>query len=153
MKNITVYTDGGVRGNGKENNIGAYAYYLEWNGNVKTFSAGERNTTNNIMEIKAAVEALKALKEPCEVNIHSDSAYLVNAINMKWIDGWKRNGWRRKEKNKFVELKNKELWMELYELVRKHKTKFIKVKGHSDCELNNLVDKLLNDEMDKMEGK
>ncbi len=151
MKNIIVYTDGGVRGNGNENNIGAYAYYLEWNGKVKTFSAGERNTTNNIMEIKAAVEALKALKMPCEVHIHSDSAYLVNAINMKWIDGWKRNGWRRKEKNKFVELKNRELWMELYDLIHKHKVKFIKVKGHSDCELNNLVDQLLNEEMDKME--
>ncbi len=153
MKNVIIYTDGGVRGNGKEKNIGAYAYYLEWNGKTKMFSNAETNTTNNIMELKAAVEALKALKEPCNVKLYSDSAYLVNAINMKWIDGWKKNGWKRRERNKLVELKNDDIWKSLYELIHKHKVEFIKVKGHSDNNLNNLVDKLLNDEMDKFENK
>lgn len=153
MKNVIIYTDGGVRGNGKEKNIGAYAYYLEWNGKTKMFSNAETNTTNNIMELKAAVEALKALKEPCNVKLYSDSAYLVNAINMKWIDGWKKNGWKRRERNKLVELKNDDIWKSLYELIHKHEVEFIKVKGHSDNNLNNLVDKLLNDEMDKFENK
>ena len=153
MFDVIIYTDGGVRGNGSVNNIGAFAYYLQCNDRTKTYSEGHKNTTNQRIEVKAAIEALKALKFKCNAYIHSDSAYLVNAINNKWIDGWKANGWRRKVKNKFEELKNDDLWKELDEQLSRHNVTFIKVKGHSDCELNNLVDKLLNDEIDKMEEK
>lgn len=152
MKEIICYTDGGCRGNGASNNIGSYAYYLNYKGHIKTFSEGFRNVTNNQMELLAAIKALKALKEPCKVRLHSDSAYVVNAVNEKWINGWKRSNWIRRSGNKEFELANKELWQELYECLQEHDVEFIKVKGHSDDELNNLVDKLLNEEMDKMEN-
>ena len=97
------------------------------------------NTTNNIMEITAVIEGLKMLKYECEVEIYSDSAYVVNAFNNHWIDGWMRKNWINSNREP---VKNKELWQELYDLTKKHKVKFIKVKGHSDNEFNNRCDEL-----------
>ena len=94
------------------------------------------------MEITAAVEGLKMLKFPCEVNLYSDSAYVVNSFNQGWIYKWKKNGWQTSSKEP---VKNKELWEELYELTKIHKVNFIKVKGHSDNEYNNRCDKLAKD--------
>ena len=91
------------------------------------------------MEMTAVIEALKLLKEPCIVNLHSDSAYVVNAFNEHWIEGWLAKGWVNSKKEP---VKNKELWIELIELTNKHKVKFIKVKGHSTNELNNRCDYL-----------
>jgi len=151
MKEIIIYTDGGARNNGSENNIGAFAYYLNYNGYEKSFSKGYRNVTNNQMELLAVIESLKILNQKCSVKIHSDSAYIVNAIKNRWIDGWYKNNWRRRSGTKYEELKNADLWKELYTLINFHEVEFIKVKGHSDCEFNNYVDELLNKEMDKME--
>ena len=96
----------------------------------KEISGGEKNTTNNIMEITAVIEGLRSLKYPCDVEIYSDSAYVVNAFNQKWIDSWKKNGWKNSNKE---EVKNRELWQELDELCNMQNSfKFIKVKGKND---------------------
>ncbi len=105
-----------------------------------------KNTTNNIMELSAVVEALSLLKEPCNVELYSDSAYVINAINQKWLHNWKKNNWKTASKSK---VKNKELWQNLDELLKKHSVKFIKVKGHSDNEYNNRCDELANEAMDE----
>lgn len=136
MKEITIYTDGACSGNPGPGGWGAV---LIFQGNQKEISGGAKDTTNNIMEMTAVIEALKLLKEPCIVNLHSDSAYVVNAFNEHWIDGWIAKGWVNSKKEP---VKNKELWLELIELTNKHKVKFIKVKGHSTNELNNRCDYL-----------
>ena len=105
----------------------------------KEISGGKSDTTNNVMEITAVIEGLKLLKYPCEVEVYSDSAYVVNAFNQKWIDGWKKNGWKNSSKD---EVKNRELWEELDKLTSIHNVKFIKVKGHADNEFNNRCDEL-----------
>lgn len=105
----------------------------------KEISGGNPQTTNNIMEITAVIEGLKMLKYKCDVEIYSDSAYVVNAFNNKWIYGWIKNNWINSNKEP---VKNKELWQELYLLVKKHEVKFIKVKGHSDNKYNNRCDEL-----------
>lgn len=103
------------------------------------------------MELRAAIEGLKALKEPCRVKLYSDSAYLINSFNEGWIDNWKRNGWTRGDKKE--ELKNQDLWKELERLTNVHSVDFIKVKGHSDNEYNNRCDKLATGEILKMKEK
>ena len=105
----------------------------------KEISGASKNTTNNIMELTAVVEALKLLKEPCDVSIYSDSAYVVNAFEKEWIKGWQKNNWVNSSKQP---VKNKEIWEELIELLNKHAYKFIKVKGHADNEFNNRCDEL-----------
>ena len=103
----------------------------------KEISGGKRDTTNNVMEITAVIEGLKLLKYPCEVEVYSDSAYVVNAFNQGWIDNWQKNNWKTASKEP---VKNRELWEELYDFTKKHQIKFIKVKGHSDNEFNNRCD-------------
>ena len=136
MKKVTIYTDGACSGNPGPGGWGAILMYNE---NKKEISGAEKETTNNIMEITAVLEALKLLKEPCEVKVYSDSAYVVNAFNQKWIDKWQKNNWKTSGKD---DVKNRELWEELYDLVQKHDVEFIKVKGHSDNEYNNRCDHL-----------
>ena len=118
---------------------GGWGTVLMYKDNKKEVSGANPQTTNNIMEITAVIEGLKALKFECEVEIYSDSAYVVNAFNSHWIDGWKKNGWKNSQKE---EVKNKELWQELDLLVKKYKVKFIKVKGHSTNKYNNRCDEL-----------
>ena len=113
----------------------------------KELSGGNKNTTNNIMEITAVLEGLKCLKHECEVEVYSDSAYVVNAFNQGWIYNWKKNNWKTADKSP---VKNKELWEELYELTKKHKVTFIKVKGHADNIYNNRCDELARN---AIEGK
>ena len=136
MKKVTIYTDGACSGNPGPGGWGAILMY---NGTSKEISGASKDTTNNIMEITAVLEALKLLKEECEVQVYSDSAYVVNAFNQGWIYNWRKNNWRTAGKDP---VKNQELWQELYELTQKHKVEFIKVKGHSDNEYNNLCDKM-----------
>ena len=107
--------------------------------NKKEISGGKKDTTNNIMEITAVIEGLKLLKYPCEVDLYSDSAYVVNCFNQGWIYNWQKNNWKTANKEP---VKNKELWEELYNLTKTHKVNFIKVKGHSDNEYNNRCDEL-----------
>ncbi|ERI95653.1 ribonuclease HI [Clostridiales bacterium oral taxon 876 str. F0540] len=147
MKSVTIYTDGACRGNGKENTIGAFGIVFMYNGVKKEVKQAFRNTTNNIMELSAVIQALSMLKEPCEVKLYSDSAYVINAINQKWIDNWQRNGWKSASKEP---VKNRELWEKLIGLLKYHKVQFIKVKGHSDNELNNRCDELANEAMDEL---
>jgi ribonuclease HI len=102
------------------------------------------------MELTAAIEGLKKLKEPCSVNLYSDSAYLINAFLQGWIDKWIKNGWKR---NKNEEVKNVELWKELVRLSDYHTINWIKVKGHADNDYNNLCDKLATGAIKKAQGK
>lgn len=126
MEKVTIYTDGACSGNPGPGGWGAILMYQ---GNKKEISGGKSDTTNNVMELTAVIEALKMLKYPCEVELYSDSAYVVNAFIQKWIDNWMKNDWKTSNKEP---VKNQELWKELYNLTKVHKVKFIKVKGHSD---------------------
>ena len=110
-----------------------------YKGNKKEISGAKNDTTNNVMELTAVIEALKLLKFPCKVSVYSDSAYVVNAFLQKWILGWQRNNWKTSDKK---DVKNKELWQELINLTKIHKVTFIKVKGHSDNQFNNRCDEL-----------
>ncbi len=143
MKEIDIYTDGACSGNPGPGGWGAV---LLFNGHQKEISGFERHTTNQRMEIKAAVEALKALKEPCRVRLHSDSAYLINAFVQNWFGGWERNGWLTSKKTPVV---NQDLWQEILALSRYHQVRWVKVKGHSDNEWNNRCDFLARQEIEK----
>lgn len=110
-------------------------------------SGGEKETTNNRMEMLAVINGLKALKFPCTVLIHSDSAYVVNAFNQGWIYSWAKKGWKGADKKP---VKNVELWQELLDLSKKHELTFVKVKGHSDNELNNRCDFLAREQVEKI---
>jgi|MGYP000575335351 ribonuclease HI len=136
MEEITIYTDGACSGNPGPGGWGAILMM----GDVrKEISGGSENTTNNIMELSAVIEALKLLKRPCKVNVFSDSAYVVNAFNQKWIYGWIKKNWRTAGGDS---VKNKELWQELYSLTKVHNVTFNKVKGHADNEFNNRCDEM-----------
>ena len=139
MKKVTLYTDGACSGNP---GIGGWGAVLIFNGHEKRISAAAENTTNNRMEVTAVIEGLKCLKEPCEVDVYSDSAYTVNAFNNGWIFGWAKSGWCKADKKPLL---NSDLWQELYSLTKIHKLTFIKVKGHADNEYNNICDKLATD--------
>ena len=147
MKEVTIYTDGACRGNGKENTIGGFGIVLIYNESIKEVKEACTNTTNNKMELMAVIKALTLLKEPCKVMLHSDSAYVVNAVNSNWTESWLKNNWKNSKKEP---VKNRELWEELLELLSIHKVTFIKVKGHSDDEYNNRCDKLANLAMDEI---
>ena len=134
MKKVTIYTDGACSGNPGPGGWGAV---LICDGVKKEISGAHKDTTNNIMEITAVLEALRLLKYECEVEIYSDSAYVVNCFKQGWIENWKKNNWKNAKKEP---VKNRELWEELDVLVEKHHAKFFKVKGHSDNELNNRCD-------------
>ena len=136
MDKVTIYTDGACSGNPGP---GGWGSILMAGTNQKEISGGKKNTTNNIMELTAVIEALKLLKRPCEVDLYSDSAYVVNAFLQDWISSWIKNNWKNSSKE---EVKNKELWQELIELTQTHKVTFHKVKGHSDNKYNNRCDEL-----------
>ena len=136
MDNIILYTDGACSGNPGPGGWGAV---LIFNGIEKELSGANPNTTNNVMEITAVIEGLKALKRPCNVNIYSDSAYVVNCFQKDWINNWIKNNWVNSKKEP---VKNKELWLELYDLTKIHKVTFNKVKGHSNVKYNNRCDEL-----------
>lgn len=146
---VEIYTDGGCRGNQGESNIGAYATILNYKGHKRYLSMGFRNTTNNIMELKAVIEGLKAMKKhDIPVKVYSDSAYVVNGINKGWVRGWKSNGWLKSDGKP---VKNMELWEELDHLISLfNEVELIKVKAHQDNEGNNEVDSLVNKTMDDM---
>lgn len=135
-KQIKIYTDGACSGNPGP---GGYGAILMYGDNIKEISGGEKETTNNKMELMAAIVALETLKEPCDVELYSDSAYLVNAYTQNWIEGWKKKNWKNSTKQ---DVKNRDLWERLEKQTNIHNVKFIKVKGHSDNEFNNRCDEL-----------
>ena len=125
---------------------GGWGAILIYNNIKKEISGGNKETTNNIMEITAVIEALKRLKRPCKVDLYSDSAYVINSFNNGWIYSWIKNNWKTSKKEP---VKNKELWEDLYNLTKIHSIQFIKVKGHSDNKYNNRCDELARGEIDK----
>lgn len=143
MQDVTIYTDGACSGNPGPGGWGAILMYSDYK---KEICGGNKNTTNNIMEVSAVIEALKLLKSPCNVTLYSDSAYVVNCFNQGWIYNWIKKGWKTAGNEP---VKNKELWQELYELTKVHKVKFVKVKGHSDNEYNNRCDELARSQIEK----
>jgi len=141
-KNVTIYTDGACSGNPGPGGWGAVLLYGKHRKEISGFKA---ESTNNEMELTAALMALKLLKEKCSVKLFSDSAYLINAFTLGWVENWKVLGWRRKKDS----LKNKQLWIELETMNNFHEIEWIKVKGHSDNVENNRCDELATGEIAK----
>lgn len=136
MKNIEIYTDGACKGNPGP---GGYGAVLMYKGARREISGAYALTTNNRMEVLAAIKALQLLKEPCGVNLYSDSRYLVDAIEKGWVKKWCTNNWMRNKKERAV---NVDLWVQLLELLQMHRVKFIWVKGHADNAENERCDQL-----------
>lgn len=138
MKEVTIYTDGACRGNPGKGGWGAILVYGKYE---RELSGGEPLTTNNRMELMAAISGLEALKEPCRVVLYSDSKYLVDAFVEGWIYAWREHGWKRGKD----ELKNPDLWARLYDLTKTHEVTFEWVKGHNGHGYNERCDKLATD--------
>jgi len=138
MKDVTIYTDGACSGNPGP---GGWAAILipENNRDAEKRTGGEPHTTNNRMELTAALEALRALDEPASVTLHTDSAYLSNAFNEGWLDSWQENDWQTSSND---DVKNKGLWQALLQEADRHDVEWVWVKGHADNELNNKADEL-----------
>lgn len=136
MKKVQIYTDGACTGNPGKGGFGAVLIY---NGVQKEISCGFRKTTNNRMELMAAIEALNLLKEPCEVELYSDSKYLTDAINKGWLTSWVKNNWKKADKKSVL---NIDLWKKIIELIQIHNVNFIWVKGHAGNEFNEVCDRL-----------
>ncbi len=136
MKHVDIYTDGACRGNPGRGGWGAVLVY---DGHEKELSGGEPSTTNNRMELIAAISALSALKIDCEVTLTSDSKYLTDAVNRGWLDSWQARGWRKADKSAVL---NIDLWEKLLPLLRRHKVTFIWVKGHAGHPYNERCDAL-----------
>ena len=136
MKDVIIYTDGACSGNPGPGGWGAILIYKN---TYKEISGGKKETTNNEMELTAVVESLSLLKEKCNVMLYSDSSYVVNAVNKKWLTNWKNNGWINSKKKT---LPNLALWKKLDTLLELHRVTFVWVKGHSDNEYNNRCDNL-----------
>ena len=135
MKEVTIYTDGACSGNPGP---GGWAAILSYQGREKELSGGEASTTNNRMELSGVIAALSALTERCSVTLYTDSQYIERAINERWLDSWKKRGWRRKD----GPVKNLELWQELDRLLREQDVTVRWVKGHAENEYNNRCDAL-----------
>lgn len=142
MKSVIIYTDGACSGNPGPGGWGAILKY----GDIeREMSGGEKATTNNRMELLGVINALEALKEPCKIELYTDSQYIVNAINKGWLKSWKAKNWKRKD----GELKNPDLWQRLDRLLSLHEVSFNWVKGHADNEFNNRCDALAVEQRDK----
>ena len=142
MKSVTIYTDGACSGNPGP---GGWAAILKYGSHELELSGGEADTTNNRMELTGVIAGLKKLKEPCKVDLYTDSQYISNAINQGWLQSWKLKGWRRKE----GPLKNPDLWQELDSLLQTHEVTVHWVKGHAENEYNNRCDALAVQEREK----
>ena len=136
MKHVDIYTDGACRGNpGK----GGWGAILVYGGREKELSGGERETTNNRMELSAVIAALSALKEPCDITLTSDSKYVVDAVTKGWVQSWKKNGWRKADKSPAL---NVDLWEQLLPLLQMHQVQFVWVRGHNGHPYNERCDVL-----------
>ena len=136
MRTVTIYTDGACSGNPGPGGWGAI---LEWNGVEKELSGGEAQTTNNRMELTAVISALSALKEPCHVELYTDSKYVADAAMKRWVYAWKAKGWVKSDKKPAL---NVDLWEKLLPLLKTHEVVWHWVKGHAENEKNNRCDKL-----------
>ena len=136
MKTVELYTDGACSGNPGP---GGYAAILRYGEKERIVSGGEEDTTNNRMELRAAIEGLKVLKEPCAVELYSDSKYLVDGLEKGWAESWRRRGWKKADK---TPAKNPELWQQLLDLCQTHEVRLHWVKGHADNPYNNRCDEI-----------
>tara|TARA_B100001027_G_scaffold58184_1_gene39292 strand:- start:369 stop:800 length:432 start_codon:yes stop_codon:yes gene_type:complete len=143
MKTVNIYTDGACRGNPGD---GGWGVLIKYENTSKEIYGGEKNTTNNKMELMAAIEGLKALNESCKVNLTTDSKYVMQGIT-SWIDNWKKNNWKSSTKK---DVKNKDLWLLLDKYVSMHEIKWFWVKGHSGHEENEIADMLANRGIDQL---
>lgn len=144
MEEITIYTDGACSGNPGPGGWGAVLMLGDYK---KEISGGEKETTNNIMELTAVIQALRLVKRPCKIKLYSDSAYVVNGFLQGWIYNWIKKNWKTADGKP---VKNKELWEELYKFTKIHEIEFIKVKGHADNEYNNRCDELARGAIDSI---
>jgi ribonuclease HI len=147
VKQVTIFTDGSCLGNPGP---GGWSAILRYGDREKELFGGEAHTTNNRMEMLGAVEALNALRETCEVELYSDSSYLVDAFSKGWIVTWQRNGWRTSSKQ---DVKNVDLWKRLLELTSKHRVRFHYVRGHNGHPENERCDKLARDEATRIAAR
>ena len=145
MKTITLYTDGACSGNPGP---GGYCAILMYADKKKIVSGGEKETTNNRMELMATIMGLRAIKQPCIVNLYTDSAYVCNAFLQDWITKWVLNGWKGSNKKAVL---NQDLWKELIELTHIHQVNWHKVKGHADNIYNNECDEVARGEIAKLQ--
>lgn len=148
LTKVDVYTDGAARGNPEgPGGYGTILRFVDSKGNIheREFSQGYIKTTNNRMELMAAIIGLEALTKPCDVTLYSDSKYLTDAFNAGWVDNWIKNNWRSASKQP---VKNPELWKRLLKAKEPHKVKFVWVKGHDGHEFNERCDKLATDAAD-----
>ena len=136
MKTVTLYTDGACSGNPGPGGWGAI---LEFNGAEKELSGGEESTTNNRMELTAVIAGLSALKEPCIVELYSDSKYVIDGLSKGWAENWRKNGWKKADKKPAL---NPDLWEKLLDLTHIHTLRYHWVKGHADNPYNNRCDQL-----------
>jgi ribonuclease HI len=146
MKRVEIFTDGACRGNPGP---GGWAALLRMGRHEKEISGGERDTTNNRMELTAAIRALEALIEPCDVVLHSDSKYVLDGMT-KWVAGWQKRGWKNASKQP---VRNADLWHELIAAALPHQVEWVWVKGHSGHPENDRVDALACAEADKAGGR
>ena len=143
MKTVNIYTDGACRGNP---GVGGWGALIEYENHNKEIFGGEKLTTNNQMELMAAIQGLKALSEKCIVNLTTDSKYVMDGIN-SWIKNWKMNSWKNSQKQN---VKNKDLWIQLDKLNEQHDVRWHWVKGHSGHPQNELADQLANKGIDSL---
>lgn len=143
MKTVNIYTDGACRGNP---GIGGWGVYIEYEETTKELYGGDKLTTNNKMELTAAIKGLEALNTKCQVNLITDSKYVMDGIN-GWINGWKKNNWKNSQKK---DVKNKDLWIQLDKLNSYHDVKWSWVKGHSGHFQNEKADQLANKGIDTL---
>jgi len=137
LTRVDMWTDGACKGNP---GVGGWGAWMRAAGKERELCGGERETTNNRMELTAVIEGLKALNRPCAVTLHVDSQYVMNGVK-SWMAGWKRNGWRTRDKKP---VKNQELWMALDEQVARHQVEWVWVKGHAGDPGNERADELAN---------
>ena len=147
MKHVDIYTDGSCRGNP---GVGGWGAILVYGTRQKELSGGEAQTTNNRMELTAVIEALSALKEPCEVTLTSDSKYVIDALEQGWARGWKQRGWKKADKSPAL---NPDLWERLLQLVDYHNVTTVWVKGHAGHPYNERCDQLATDFADKIKAE
>ena len=136
LKTVLAYTDGSCSGNPGP---GGWGCILKYNNSVKKLSGGSPDTTNNRMEMTAVIEALKALKQPCNVLLYTDSQYICNSINNDWVNNWKKNGWKKSDKKPTL---NVDLWEEILKLIKIHNVKFNWIKGHDGHPENEECDRM-----------
>ena len=143
MKRVSIYTDGACSGNPGP---GGWAAILIYNGREKVLFGGEEQTTNNRMELLGVISALQALKEPCEVDLWSDSRYVIDALEKGWAQGWQKKGWKKPDK---TPAKNPDLWETLLNLTAQHEMHYHWIKGHAENPYNNRCDELAVQERDQ----